>query len=944
MNPVTSGNPSDQAASSNGQGLDAVSDLVGAFFQRRVGGEVPIEEPREVPAARGSLASILSHQDLLRSRDRGSGLPVGVLKWPEVGDELFGFRLRRKLGEGAFASVFLAEQGDLAGRPVVLKLSAIEGREPQTLAQLQHTHIVPIHSVHEDPSTGLRAVCMPYFGGASLAEVLRALFASAPVPTRGRQLVAALDRVMADAAPGGPVLEVRTPRAELAGLDYQCAVAWVIARLAEGLQHAHDRGVLHCDVKPSNVLLGADGQPLLLDFNLARNSCAASVEASLGGTVAYMAPEHLRAMTANNASLAGLVDHRSDLYSLGLVLFEMMTGQRPFAQGGSYSVFPVMLEAMALERSQVTPSLRARRADVPWGLESIVRKCLAPDVGERYQQAGHLAEDLRRFLDDRPLLHAPELSGGERLRKWSRRHPRLTTAGVVALAASLLLLVLGCGLLAVRARLGDAEARERKQAFQSGTLEALCLLHTALEHQDNQRLGAQVCIRTLARYGLEEGKSWPGHPDWERLSPAEGREVAEDARELLLLLARARVQLCPGDPQTLRRALSLLDQAEALPGLEPSKALWHYRAGYLKDLGQLREAEAARRQAERMPAVSARDHYELAMADAVRGREGAARAIAALDRALEQNPRHYWSWVQRGLCRQSLDDHVQASFDLGVAVGLRPDLPLGHFNYGFALYQAGKHAEAVRAFGVALGCDPSLVPAYLTRGMVQLERQHHAEALADFDRARQLGHDGAALHIGQGIALEGLGRHQEADAAFARGFARGRGARLRWSYGFAVAARLPDRAEAAFKDVLKENPVHPRALYGLGMLAMRRGRHQEARAAFNRALNADPRFVQARSYRGVVLARLGLCEEARDDALWCLAQQPGSGPVLYAAACVAALTARSRNDPAAARDALKLLEQAARAGFSLDRATHDPDLAALHEQARFRQLCAPRAS
>src|SRR5436305_1173846 len=104
---------------------------------------------------------------------------------PTAGDEVFQFRLGRELGRGAFARVFVAEQADLASRYVVLKCSTIEGREPQTLAQLQHTNIVPIYSVHEDRQTGLRAVCMPYFGGASLSQVLQLLWTKTKRPTKG---------------------------------------------------------------------------------------------------------------------------------------------------------------------------------------------------------------------------------------------------------------------------------------------------------------------------------------------------------------------------------------------------------------------------------------------------------------------------------------------------------------------------------------------------------------------------------------------------------------------------------------------------------------------------------------------------------------------------------------------------------------------------------------
>ena len=115
-----------------------------------------------------------------------------VLQLPEVGEEVFGFRLRGELGRGAFARVFLAEQARLAGRPVALKVSAIDGDEPQTLAQLQHTNIVPIYSVHEDQRAGLRLLCMPYFGGASLSEVLRKAWHGRTSPNSGADLIRAL--------------------------------------------------------------------------------------------------------------------------------------------------------------------------------------------------------------------------------------------------------------------------------------------------------------------------------------------------------------------------------------------------------------------------------------------------------------------------------------------------------------------------------------------------------------------------------------------------------------------------------------------------------------------------------------------------------------------------------------------------------------------------------
>src|SRR5207302_755830 len=104
---------------------------------------------------------------------------------------------------------------------------------------------------------------------------------------------------------------------------------------------------LHRDIKPSNILLAADGQPMLLDFNLAQDATQAGANTVIGGTIAYMAPEHLRAMKAQREVAGRCVDHSADIYSLGMVLFEMMTGASPFEQSASYTPLPMLVEAMA---------------------------------------------------------------------------------------------------------------------------------------------------------------------------------------------------------------------------------------------------------------------------------------------------------------------------------------------------------------------------------------------------------------------------------------------------------------------------------------------------------------------------------------------------------------------------------------------------------------------
>jgi tetratricopeptide (TPR) repeat protein len=841
---------------------------------------------------------------------------------------------------------------------------------------------------------------MPYFVGASLSAVLRVLWGEAQPPKCGAQLIQALTQVQGP--PGrrdGAEDAARTARELLAGFDYVRAAMWLVARLADALQHAHRRGVLHRDIKPSNVLLAADGEPMLLDFNLAQQQRDGAA-VMLGGTVAYMAPEHLRAMVRRDPAQARQVDHRADIYSLGMVLFEILTGQGPFDQSGSYAPLPALIEAMAVERGRGAPSVRQRRPDVPWGLESVVRKCLAPDPARRYQQAEQLAEDLRRLLGDMPLRHAPELSWRERARKWARRHPRLTASGTVSAAAAALLLTGGAILLSARTQLEAAHARiheaegaeagQRKAEFEAGYQQALCLVNTATDLRDHLPRGLAVCEKTLGLYGVLERDDWQSHRDWRRLAPEQRRTLAEKVRELLILLARGHVQraLGPTDARTpralgaavaalplpgggpapaaggaavaaarivdangagavprgaaqLREALALLARAEAVPGLAASAVLWEDRAVYLQRLGDGAGSAAAAAKARAAPAGDARDHYWRALKLATGNRPG--EAVKELDRALRLNPRHYWSWLQLGVCHDELGEHALAVGDFSACIALWPEFAWGYFNRGRVLELMGKREEALADYGAALKCDPDFVYAHVNRGLLHGQLDRHAEALADLERAAALGRDDVHLHAGRGVSLEKLGRHAEADRAFAAALRRDpHNTHTLLAYGFTVHGRLPEEAAGAFQEVLRGEPRNPRALYGLGMLAAARARDsREAVGFFTQALDADPTFPDARRGRANVLAHLGEWEGARKDIDWCVKAEP-TGVTLYAAACVYALLSEKGASAALANwareRAIVLLRAALARGYGRDRAADDRDLAALRRHPEFRRL------
>jgi len=405
---------------------------------------IPADFLRQFPQVAGPLGRVLEIHDLVGSGTTTASLSCslaaenrgGDVAFPEAGQTIAGFRLVEELGRGSFARVFLAQERQLADRPVALKVTRRGSREPQTLARLQHTHIVPVHSHRIDTATGLHLLCMPYFGPITLARVL-----NDPAVRKGDSgaaLVEALDRL--DSAEGPP-REPSAGRAALSRRTLPRAFAWWGARLAEALQHAHERGVLHRDIKPSNVLVTADGMPMLLDFNLAHEPVLdggmPAGSGALGGTIDYMAPEHLRALAEGNSDG---VDGRADIYGLGMVLFEAVCGHRPFASQRKGASVGQLLLGAAHERERPLPSLRHEKSAIPPALDVVIRRCLEPDPADRYASAAELAADLQAVADDHPLVGArePWLS---QLEGWvRRRRRRLATAAVILMALSAVLI------------------------------------------------------------------------------------------------------------------------------------------------------------------------------------------------------------------------------------------------------------------------------------------------------------------------------------------------------------------------------------------------------------------------------------------------------------------------------------------------------------------------
>ncbi|MEU0542397.1 serine/threonine-protein kinase [Nocardia sp. NPDC005978] len=340
----------------------------------------------------------------------------------EVGDRVDDFDLLVELGAGAFARVFLARQRSMQ-RLVAVKVSQNHGTESETLAQLDHENIVRVFDQRLMVERELKLMYMQYLPGGTLSKVL-SLVRERPVAERdGRVLLDAVDTAMRDK--GGLAPSESLTRAAVAAMSWPETVAWLGSRLARALDYAADNGVLHRDIKPANVLLTADGVPKLADFNISfsLHVAGASPLAYFGGSLAYMSPEQLAACHPQLPDSAEDLDGRSDIFALGVVLWELLTGERPFDDetraGDSESSLERMLR---LRRHELDRSrLDELPPDCPPTLRRVLLKCLAPRREDRWRTGAALAQQLDLCLDQRArdLVDPPRNSLRAKVGPWS---------------------------------------------------------------------------------------------------------------------------------------------------------------------------------------------------------------------------------------------------------------------------------------------------------------------------------------------------------------------------------------------------------------------------------------------------------------------------------------------------------------------------------------------
>jgi serine/threonine protein kinase/WD40 repeat protein len=535
-------------------GRDPFEEVAESFLERYRAGQDPSvaeyaeRHPELAQQIRDLLPTLLAVEKAVPKVDEAH--PPA----PPLPERLGGYRILRKIGQGGMGVVYEAEQEAL-GRHVALKVLPFARlleptfrqrfqREAQAAARLHHSNIVPVFGVGEQD--GLLFYAMQYIQGQGLDQVLadvKHLRADQTVRFKegqpagaggasvaqemlsGRFAATAVrsprDTDVAGAGPPGGPAGGRRSLASQSGTDYYHSVARVGVQAAEALAYAHQHGILHRDIKPSNLLLDAEGTVWITDFGLAKMEGGEELTepGEVVGTLFYMAPERFQ----------GVSDQRGDVYGLGMTLYEMLALRPAFEDSDR--------RRLLLRVGQEEPAgLRQHDPRVPRDLETIVLKAIAPEPARRYQTAADLADDLHRFLADRPI-RARRTSLTERVVRWCRRNPVVASLSAVV---AVLLAALGAGLIVTgllrqerdkavasqeRAERAEQEVKILSHLWQATALRRSgaggqrfkCLeeIGKALQLNPSDELRQQLrteAIGALALPDLYMARQWPGFP------------------------------------------------------------------------------------------------------------------------------------------------------------------------------------------------------------------------------------------------------------------------------------------------------------------------------------------------------------------------------------------------------------------------------------------------
>jgi eukaryotic-like serine/threonine-protein kinase len=840
--------------------------LVDAEYRRAGGQSVSLHE---YMSAYPQLAS----DELLRSYWTESlGPSDDGPDWPAVGDLVDGFELIEPLGEGAFARVYLARQSALADRQVVVKLSRRALGEVHKLGRLQHANVVPLFSAHD--WCGFQILCMPFLGRDTLQS------------RRSR--------------------------------SFREALGWS-AGMASGLGHAHERGILHLDLKPANVLVTDDQTPMLLDFNLA---AAQTTTAELtGGTIAYMSPEQIEHVCGGQPTITTA----SDVYSMGLLLWELLLGRPAFKLPPKLS--PQAMESLLQQR---------QRGDIDWtmarglnrSLIAILRRCLVPQPEARYPSGVELAEDLQREWADLPLRHAGRASLLERAGKWTRRHPRAASMLVMGTIAAAALTGLGAAYVSRGQQLVVAQRQDSLRQLDSLTLQAKLLLGATSPSPKQLETGMRVAGQATELVQRLGGST-------------ADLSMRLRGAELHLLMARGwRIKSgWPGQSQRplLEQALAANRRAATFsdsPAIAAQQQMLQADLDGTSKVVDLKSTDRSAPSPHNATAEDARSQYlqGVMLLSEARWTE----AAAALSASLKQSPQDPAVWSALGQARLSGLDYEGAIAAFQAAVVLSPDQAVSHYLLGVAYLSKDQFDPAADALGRCIEIDPTFAPAYADRGLAHLLASRFEQAVKDFSDSIARAPEHTRAYLLRSRALEQLGRRDRADEDRKTGLTLDPGDEQSAVTRGVFRLDEPAAAIADFELALRFHPTSIDALQNLAYVHSELLNEPLAATVFlDRLIEHHPTHIDALTSRAVLLARAGALDRAIGDARLALdkALLPSHR---YQLAGVFAHA--SQSDPVHLDKAIELLKASLTQGYGFDLIQSDPDLAAVRDTPKMREL------
>jgi tetratricopeptide (TPR) repeat protein len=903
MNPTELYRPASANSVNAASGADEsrVFEAVEEYLAALEAGQAPSREEflSGHPAIAAQLGRYLDGLELIHRAGSAAG-PVS--DGDDAANDLAGaeplgdFLLLRELGRGGMGVVYEALQRSL-NRRVALKVlpfaAALDPKqlqrfqnEAQAAALLHHPHIVPVFSVGCE--RGVHYYAMQYIDGQTLAAVLAELRQQAKkedggwrIQDRGSQGEAEGGTLHdrgphADTKPNSPLSSILHPPSSFFRNMVNAAL-----QAAEALAHAHEEGVVHRDIKPANLLVDIKGKVWITDFGLARcqSQAGLTMTGDLVGTLRYMSPEQALAKRV-------LVDHRTDIYSLGVTLYELLTLE-PAYRGQDRQE---LLRQIAFEEPR--PLRRLNKA-IPTELETIVQKATEKNPTERYATAQELADDLRRFLEDKPIRAKPPTLV-QRARKWSRRHRAVVAATAVVLAMALVLLG-GTGGWLVQRRLAaenealnaivEAEIWEQQARWpeaRAAARRAEGLLtggggRGELQQRVRELLDDLAMVERLEKIRLDQSQVADNHFDLaaadsayaqafrdygadvealglEAVAWIRTRSIAVELAAALDNWAMARRQGRGKVDGTWKRLLALARAADA-------DAL-RTRVRQALETEDQTAVQVVAREAESHLSATTLDLVGRALQD----RGASTPALALLREGQRRYPGDFW--LNHDLAYvlmqgKSPQLHEAIRF-YTAAVALRPQSPGVYVNLGGALDHQGRRDEAAAAYCKAIELKPDYVEAYCNLGNVLCKQNRLDEAVATHRKAIEIKPDAAAAYSNLGSILWRRGQLDEAVTAFRKAIElkpEDAVAHTNLSVALKDQGHL-DEASAAARKAVELKPDFTQAHINLSSVLRARGHLDEAMASDRKAIELEPDSAVAYVGFGLTLGQQGRSEEA----------------------------------------------------------------------------------